>query len=395
MTSLAERDRASMLHTYTRLPLEIDRGEGVHLVDASGRRYLDFFGGLAVNALGYGHPAVLAAIRSQSERYLHLSNLFAQEPQVALAERLRAMSGFDRVFFANSGAETIEAAFKLVRRIAASEGRTEIIAFSDAFHGRTMTGLSLMDAEKYRSGFGPFLDGCRTLPFNDPGAIHASIGPRTAAVFVECLQGEGGVVPMTDDFARALRQAHADHGFLLVDDEIQTGMGRTGRFLAAKHFDLRPDIVLLAKSLGGGLPLGAMLVHERLAHVFGPGGHGSTFGGNPVACAAGVAVMDQLRNGMIEHAGEAGRLLHAGLERLRADFPRHITEVRGLGCMQGIVCTFPARPVMEHCLDHGLLVNVTRERVIRLLPPLTIAPSHIDEALTALRNAFDVIDFAD
>ena len=388
MNTLFERDRTSLLHTYTRLPMEIDRGEGVYLYDSDGRRYLDFFGGLAVNGLGYGHPGVLEAIRSQSARYLHLSNLFPQEPQVVLAERLRAATGFDRVFFANSGAETVEAAFKLQRRWASGGGRREVIAFSGAFHGRTMAGLSLMDAEKYRQGYGPFLEGCTTLPFNDAQALREAAGPHTAAVVLECVQGEGGVLPMEDDFAEALRDLHAKHGFLLIDDEIQTGMGRTGGFLAAEHFGLRPDIVLLAKSLGGGLPLAAVLVREQLADVFGPGGHGSTFGGNPVACAAGIAVMDALESGVMRNAASAGAMLQAGLRNLQAEFPSHIVEVRGLGCMQGIVCAQPAKAVMEHCLAEGLLVNVTRDRVIRLLPPLIITAEHIESALAALHNAF-------
>jgi acetylornithine/N-succinyldiaminopimelate aminotransferase len=388
MSTLYERDLASILHTYTRLPIEIERGDGVYLVGRDGRRYLDFFGGLAVNALGYGSPTVLDAIRTQIERYLHLSNLFPQESQVALAERLRARSGFDRVYFANSGAETMEAAYKLVRRWCAGTKRFEILAFSNAFHGRTMAGLSMMDAEKYREGYGPFLPGCRVLPFNDVDALRAAVSHSTAAVVFEPVQGEGGVVPLDRAFADELRSLRQQYNFLLVDDEIQTGMGRTGRFLAAEHFGLEPDIVTLAKSLGGGLPLGAVLVRESLADVFLPGGHGSTFGGNPVACAAGVAVMDALENGVMENAGRSGALLQEGLRRLQSEFPMSISEVRGIGCMQGVVCTAPAKPVQKHCLRQGFLVNVTRERVLRLLPPLVITEAHVEEALTHLRNAF-------
>lgn len=389
MSTLYERDLASILHTYSRLPIEIERGEGVYLLGRDGTRYLDFFGGLAVNALGYGYPTVLEAIRIQLDRYLHLSNLFPQESQVALAERLRARSGFDRVYFANSGAETMEAAYKLIRRWSAGSDRFEILAFSNAFHGRTMAGLSMMDAEKYREGFGPFLPGCRVLPYNDVDALKAAVGRRTAAVVFEPVQGEGGVVPLDRAFADELRSLRKQHSLLLVDDEIQTGMGRTGRFLAAEHFGLEADIVTLAKSLGGGLPLGAVLVREPLADVFLPGGHGSTFGGNPVACAAGVAVMDALESGVMENASRSGALLKEGLRLLKSEFPMAISEVRGIGCMQGIVCTAPAKPVQEHCLRNGFLVNVTRERVIRLLPPLIITETHVEEALTHLRNAFN------
>jgi predicted acetylornithine/succinylornithine family transaminase len=389
MSTLYDRDHASIMHTYTRLPIEIERGEGVYLVGRDGTRYLDFFGGLAVNALGYGYAPVLDAIRIQVDRYLHLSNLFPQETQVALAERLRARSGFDRVYLANSGAETMETAYKLIRRWSAGSDRFEILTFSNAFHGRTMAGLSMMDAEKYRTGFGPFLPGCRTLPYNDVDTLKTAVGPGTAAVVFEPVQGEGGVVPLERAFADELRGLHQRHGFLLVDDEIQTGMGRTGRFLAVEHFGLEPDIVTLAKSLGGGLPLGAVLVREPLAEIFGPGGHGSTFGGNPVACAAGVVVMDALEQGVMDNAGRSGALLHDGLRRLQSAFPMFISEVRGLGCMQGIVCTAPAKPVQEHCLRNGFLINVTRERIIRLLPPLIITEAHVEEALAHLRNAFN------
>ena len=388
MSTLFERDQESILHTYTRLPIEIERGEGVYLFSADGRRFLDFFGGLAVNGLGYGHPAILDAIRAQIGRYLHLSNLFPQEPQVALAERLRERSGFHRVYFANSGAETMESAFKLIRRWSAGNGRFEILSFRDAFHGRTMAGLSMMDSMQYREGFGPFLDGCRILPFNDVDALREAVGPHTAAIVFEPVQGEGGVQPLTHAFADALRSLQAEYGLLLVADEIQTGMGRTGRFLACDHFDLAPDIVTLAKSLGGGLPLGAVLVREHLADIFGAGGHGSTFGGNPVACAAGTAVMETLAGGVMENAETMGARLHGGLRFLASEFPMLISEIRGFGCMQGIDCAHPAKLVQDHCLRAGLLVNITRARVLRLLPPLIITAAHVDEALVHLRNAF-------
>ncbi|MBE0645158.1 MAG: acetylornithine transaminase [Bacteroidetes bacterium] len=388
MTTLFDRDRASILNTYSRLPIEIQRGEGVYLIDTDGRRYLDFFGGLAVNSLGYGYPSVLQAVLKQINAYMHLSNLFPQLPQIELAERLCARSGFDKVYFANSGAETMEAAFKLVRRWSATRGKNEIIAFSDAFHGRTMAGLSMMDSIKYREGYGPFLEGCRTLPYNDTKALRDAVGTKTAAVVLECIQGEGGVMPLDPAFAAELVALRDHFGFLIIDDEIQTGMGRTGKFLAAEHYDLSPDIVTLAKSLGGGLPLGAVLVRDALADVFGPGGHGSTFGGNPVACAAGIAVIDALETGVMENARLSGAQLHMGLLDLKTQFPMHISDIRGRGCMQGIVCTQPARPVLEHCLRNGFLVNVTRDRVIRLLPPLIITEQNIETALMHLRNAF-------
>jgi acetylornithine/N-succinyldiaminopimelate aminotransferase len=391
---LLDRDKESILHTYTRLPIEIVRGEGVYLIDSEGKRYLDFFGGLAVNSLGYGYPSVLKAVHSQIDSYMHISNLFPQLPQIELAERLREQSGFDKVYFANSGAETMETAFKLVRRWASTRDRSDIFAFSGAFHGRTMAGLSMMDVEKYRQGYGPFLENCETLPFNDSTALREAVGPSTAAVVLECLQGEGGVLPLDPEFAKELRVLRDQYGFLIVDDEIQTGMGRTGKFLAAEHYDLQPDVVTLAKSLGGGLPLGAVLVREVLADVFGPVGHGSTFGGNPVACSAGIAVIDALAGGVMENARQGGELLRTGLLALKKLFPMYISDIRGRGCMQGIVCMQSAKPILEHCLRNGLLVNVTRDYVVRLLPPLILSSQHIEEALTLLRNAFDDLNLS-
>jgi acetylornithine/N-succinyldiaminopimelate aminotransferase len=384
--TLPERDRASLLATYTRLPIDIERGEGVYLIDTEGKRYLDFFGGLAVNALGYGHPVILEAISTQAARYVHISNLFPQRPQIELAERVRALSGYDKLFFANSGAEVMEAAFKLVRRWGSIRRRKRILSFTGAFHGRTYTGMSLMDATKYRDGFGPFLDSCEHLPFNDVAALEAAAGRDIAAVVLEFIQGEGGVIPVSEEFVEALFHLREEHGFMIVADEIQSGMGRTGRFLSFEHWGVQPDIVTMAKSLGGGLPLGALLVKEELSDVFDPGSHGSTFGGNPLACAAGIEVVDALRDGLMKHAGQIGVVLLDGLRELAAQHPGLITDVRGRGCMVGVECNRDMRAAMGLCLEDGLLINVTRERVIRLLPPLIIEKIHVESALSILSN---------
>lgn len=386
--TLFERDTDAILGTYNRLPLHIVRGEGVHLIDSEGRRYLDFFGGLAVNALGYGHPAVLGAIREQSERYLHLSNLFPQEPQVALAERLRDSTGYDRVYFANSGAEVMEAAFKLARRRGGAEGRTRMLAFSGAFHGRSLTALSLMDAEAYREGFGPYHPDCEILPFNDVDALRAGVDSTVSAVFLEFLQGEGGIVPASGEFIAELLRLRERYGFLLVADEIQAGMGRTGALLSFEHYGARPDLVAVAKSLGGGLPLGALLVDAPLRDVLGKGSHGSTFGGNPVACAAGCAVMDVLADGLLEHVRAIGTELRDALHALATRHPALVREVRGRGCMVGIACTRDMRPAVRLCLDRGLLINVTRGSVVRLLPPLIITSEHVRQLSAVLDEVF-------
>ncbi len=387
--TLVDRDRASLLGTYTRLPIEIERGEGVYLIDSEGKRYLDFFGGLAVNALGYGHPAVLAAIAEQSARFIHISNLFPQRPQIDLADRLRALSGYDKVFLANSGAEVMEAAFKLVRRWSAIRRRPRILSFTGAFHGRTYAGLSLMDSVKYRDGFGPFLDNCEVLPFNDAAALEAAAGRDVAAVVLEFVQGEGGIVPASDEFVETLFRLREEHGFLVVADEIQAGMGRTGRFLSFEHYGVHPDLVTMAKSLGGGLPLAALLVDSELTDVLGPGSHGSTFGGNPVACAAGCEVLDALRDGVMKHAGRIGALLLDGLRDIASKHTALVIEVRGRGCMAGLECNCDMRPALELCLAQGLLINVTRERVIRLLPPLIIEEKHVEIALNVLDNVLN------
>ncbi len=384
--SLHDRDQASILQTYSRLSIDIERGEGVYLFDTAGKRYLDFFGGLAVNALGYGYPAVLEAIAEQCSRYIHISNLFPQKSQIELAERLRALSGYDKVFLANSGAEAMEAAFKLVRRWASIRRRPRILSFTGAFHGRTYAGLSLMDMKKYRDGFGPFLEGCEILPFNDAVALRGAVGPDVAAVVLEFIQGEGGIVLASEEFVEALFNLREEHGFLIVADEIQSGMGRTGRFLAFEHWNVHPDLVTMAKSLGGGLPLSALLVSGEVVDVLSPGSHGSTFGGNPVACAAGREVLDALRDGVMKNAGRIGARLLAGLQALAAKHPALVVEVRGRGCMAGIECNRDMRPSMQMCIDKGLLINVTRERVIRLLPPLIIDDSHVETALTILDN---------
>lgn len=389
--TLFERDTDAILGTYNRLPLHIVRGEGVHLIDNEGRRYLDFFGGLAVNALGYGHPAVLGAIREQSERYLHLSNLFPQEPQVALAERLRDSTGYDRVYFANSGAEVMEAAFKLARRRGGTEGRTRMLAFSGAFHGRSLTALSLMDAETYREGFGPYHPDCEILPFNDVDALRAGVDSTVSAVFLEFLQGEGGVVPASGEFIAEILRLRERYGFLLVADEIQAGMGRTGALLSFEYYGARPDLVAVAKSLGGGLPLGALLVDAPLRDVLGKGSHGSTFGGNPVACAAGCAVMDVLADGLLEHVRAIGTELRDALHALATRHPALVREVRGRGCMVGIACTRDMRPAVRLCLDRGLLINVTRGSVVRLLPPLIITSEHVRQLSAVLDEVFTLL----
>jgi len=390
--SLYARETAAFMHTYKRLPLEIERGEGVHLYTGDGTRYLDMFSGLAVNALGYGHPRVLRAIEDQARKYLHLSNYYLQEPQIRLAELLVKHAGFPRVFFANSGTETTEGVIKIARRWGSSRAKTEILSLSNSFHGRTMGALSLMDRPKYRNGFGPFLDYCTVVPFNDPGALRSAVKPDTAAVILEFIQGEGGIRPVSADLVDVLRELQERFGFLVIADEIQSGIGRTGTFFGYQHFHIRPDLVTIAKPLGGGLPLGAILATEPVAAVLEPGMHGTTFGGNPVACAAGCAVLLEITgNNLMQHAEAMGNLLIAGLNKLRTEFPDLVREVRGFGLMVGMELTRDGEPYVTAMRERKILINCTDQTVLRFLPPLIIQHEQIEETIETLRVAFGTV----
>jgi predicted acetylornithine/succinylornithine family transaminase len=386
--TVRDQDAALLFHTYRRLPLEITHARGVFLVAADGDQYLDMVGGIAVNALGYAHPAVISAICDQARRYVHLSNYFAQEPQLRLAEILTSATGLPRAFFTNSGTESVEGALKLARKWGIQRGKTEILSFNGAFHGRTFGSLSLMDRTAYREGFGPFLDGFRTIELNDTAALIGAVSNRTAAVVVECIQGEGGVRPLSQEFAAALQNLHRSGSFLLIADEIQSGVGRTGTFCAYEHFGLHPDVVLLAKPIGGGLPLGVILATEATAAVLQPGSHGSTFGGNPVACAAGHAVIREILDGnLLENVRRMGRRLLNGLSGIASRLPHIVREVRGFGLMVGMELHREGDPVVSATRDRHVLVNCTDRTVLRFLPPLIVGPDHIDTALGAVEDA--------
>ena len=352
------KEERYFFRTYKRLGLDIERGEGVYLIARDGKRYLDFFGGLAVNALGYNHPAVNKAIIDQVHKYIHLSNFYVQEPQVILAERVIQESGFQRVFFSNSGTEAVEGAIKVARKWGKKHGKTELIGLSNSFHGRTMGALSLTERQKYREGYEPFLPNVSHIEFNEVAQLRAAVNEQTLGIILEFIQGEGGIFVVTPDFAAALNELREKFGFLIIADEIQTGMGRTGKFFAFEHFGVRPDIVVIAKAIGGGLPLGAFLGNERVADVLTYGTHGTTFGGNPVACAAGVAVMHEvLEGGLMKKAGETGDYLLAQFRLLKSEFPTLIRDVRGYGCMLGIELSKDGQPVVDQLQESGYLVK--------------------------------------
>jgi len=377
---LSEKEENFFFRTYSRLPIEIDHGEGVYLYDIHGNKYLDMFAGLAVNALGYSHPRILQAIHDQCSKYIHLSNYYLQESQIRLAELLLQASNYSKVFFCNSGTEGIEGAIKIVRRWGKLNGKTKIISFTNAYHGRTLGALSIMDREKYRAGFDPFLPDCTVINFNIISDLKKSIDESTAAVFLEYIQGEAGIIPADPLFIDELQALREKYKFLIVGDEIQSGLGRTGKFFAFEHYHIIPDIVIVAKSLGGGLPLGAILGNDKVADIFQPGTHGSTFGGNPVACAAGIVVLDELLNhGIMENAMTMGNILQAKLLKLHEEYPTIITGVRGKGLMLGVELSCDCTPIRLGLLEKKILVNCTGNNVLRLLPPLTITREHINE----------------
>jgi predicted acetylornithine/succinylornithine family transaminase len=385
--NLLERESAVFFSTYKRIPLEVECGEGVYLYGKDGRRYLDLFGGLAVNALGHCHPRIIEAVERQIRRYIHASNFYLQDVQVELAERLVGATGYRRVFLCNSGTEAIEGALKIARRWCRNRNKSVLISFENAFHGRTMGALSAMDREKYRGGFGPLLPGFLSVPFNDPEALRHAVDENTAAVVLEFIQGEGGVVPATEELVAELKVLQGKFGFLVIADEIQTGLGRTGKLFAFQHYDIHPHIAAIAKSLGGGLPLGAILGSEEVAYVLEPGAHGSTFGGNPVACAAGTVLLDELlHRDLMEHVAEVGAFFAGQLMKLKKDFPLLITDVRGKGLMLGMQLTQPGDAIVDRMREGGVLINCTAETVLRFLPPLIISQAEIAEGVGKLRE---------
>jgi len=387
--TLHVRDGRSLLHTYNRLTACIESGRGQYLIDSEGASYLDLFGGLAVNALGYCNEEILVAMHNQLSKFAHLSNYFVQGPQVLLAERLLSLSAFDKVFFTNSGTEATEAAIKLCRKWGRSRGKTELIGFHGSFHGRTMGALSLMSQEKYTDGYEPFLDQCVHLEFNSAEQLTAHISHSTCAVFFECIQGEGGIRPVTKSFIETLFALREQYGFLIVADEIQSGMWRTGTFFSYEQWNVQPDITLVAKAIGGGLPLGAMLVTAMLSEVLRPGMHGTTFGGNPVACAGGLALLEYIAtHNLQERISDIGKEFLSGFGILQKKYSPLVREIRGLGCMIGVELTKPALPIAEECFRHGVFLNVTQGNVIRLLPPYIITDDDISRALEVIGSVF-------
>jgi len=388
---VAEAGRV-LFGNYKRAPVAFSRGRGARLFDLEGREYLDFIGGIAVSSLGHAHPSLVRAICEQAARYVHVSNLYQIPEQAEAARLLVSLSGLDRVFFCNSGAEANEAAIKLVRKSAkATKGPDchEIVVTHGSFHGRTLATLAATGNPRYQIGFEPLPAGFRFVPFDDLEAARGAVTTATAAILVEPVQGEGGVLPASPGYLEGLRAVCDEEGLLLVLDEVQTGIGRTGKMFAFQHSGVRPDIVTLAKGLGGGVPVGAVLATETAAAHFTPGDHGSTFGGNALACAAVIAVLGAIeREGLLENAATMGRRLAGGLARL-AQTRAVIEDVRGVGLLVGVDLALEAAPVVEACLERGLLVNAVRAKTLRLAPPLVVGAAEVDSALEILDQVLE------
>lgn len=387
--SIEEANRYIM-RTYDRYPLLLVRGEGTRVWDSKGREYIDFLSGIAVCNLGHCHPRILEAIRDQASKLLHVSNLFYTMPQIELARRICENSFGDKVFFCNSGAEANEAAIKLARKWSKKHlgpGRYEIITMEGSFHGRTLATLTATAQEKFHRGFDPLLPGFKYCPYDDLDALREAIDERTCAVMLEPIQGEGGVRVPSEGYLRGVREICDQEGILLILDEVQTGMGRTGRLFAHEHWGIQPDIMTLAKALGGGLPLGAMVARDSVAEAFGPGDHASTFGGNPISCWAGCVVFEELlERGVLENCQRMGDYLMKGLQDLASDLGR-VEEVRGKGLMIGVELQGPwAKDVVRGCLDRGILLNALGEKVLRIVPPLIVSQADCDRFLEVLRE---------
>jgi acetylornithine/N-succinyldiaminopimelate aminotransferase len=391
-SELCALGRDFLYPNYRQAELVIARGEGALLWDTEGKRYLDMVAGIAVSSLGHAHPRLSRAIAEQAARVIQVSNYYYNEPNVRLAQKLCALAGMDRAFFCNSGTEAMEAALKLVRRNFYARGQTErlvVLAFTNSFHGRTLGALAATGQEKYREGFGP-LPNARHVAFGDLEAARRAVDPTVAAIVVEPIEGEGGVVPAPNGFLRGLRELCDQSGALLIADEIQTGIGRTGTFLACEAEGVRPDVVTLAKGLGGGVPIGAMLCRAALAEALPPGSHGSTFGGNPLASAAGLAVLETFESdNLLANVREMSAVLAGGLAGLAARHPQKVVAVRGKGLLQAVVLKdgIDARALLVELQRRGLLLSIAGGSALRFSPPLVVQKQELEEAVGVLDAA--------
>jgi len=377
-----------VLSTYTRIPVIFVKGKGMTLIDITGKKYLDFFPGWGVNNVGHCHPKVMAGVRDQIDKLIFVPNNLYHPNQAKLAKEIIANAFPGRVFFGNSGAEACEGAIKFARAYGKG-ARTEIITTQNSFHGRTIGALTATGQPKYQQGFGPLLEGFKTVPFNDIQALKSAVTDKTVAIMLELVQGEGGINIAGKDYIKEIRQICDQNDILLIFDEVQTGMGRTGEMFAFQHYGVTPDLMTLAKALGGGLPIGALVVKDDITDTLKPGMHASTFGGSPLVCKAALGVFKAIKSeGMLKNATAMGAYLTDKLTAVKQKFPC-IKEVRGLGLMIGIELTMEGKPVVDECFARGLIINCTQGNVLRIMPALNVTKRQIDQALKVLRKALE------
>ena len=389
LDQIADLEKRFLLPTYNRYPVAFERGKGVFLFDFEGKKYLDFVAGLGVNALGHAHPRIVKTIRDQAARVIHLSNLYYNEYQGQLAERLCQLSGLDRVFFSNSGTEAMEGAIKLARLAGHKTGgdaKCQLVALQGSYHGRTFGAMSLTGQDKYRKGFEPMLEGVTFVERNNIEAMHAAVNTNTCAIVLEPIFGEGGILECSPEFLRTCRTVADQDQAALIFDEIQCGLGRTGRIFAFQSFDVVPDIVTVAKPIAAGVPLGAFLSKAHFAAAISPGQHGTTFGGGPLACRVGLeylAIVEEEH--LLDNVVKVGGYLRQQFEELVGKYAA-TREVRGRGFIQGLVLNIPARPLVEQGLAEGVLFNVTQDTVLRFLPPFLLEEKHVDKGIRVLKK---------
>ena len=382
-----ESDKRDYLPVFARYQIVLDHGEGVYVYDTHGKKYVDFLGGIAVNVLGHNHPALVKAVAEQAGKMIHCSNLYYTQVQADAAEKLTKLSGFGKVFFGNSGAEANEGAIKVARKYAhtISPDKSQIITALHSFHGRTLATLTATGQPKYQEGFGPLPAGFDYVEYNNIEALEKMMSENTAAVMLEPIQGEGGVHVPTAEYLKKVRALCDKYNAVLIFDEIQTGIGRSGEFFAYDKFGVKPDVVTLAKGLAGGVPIGAFITSDKIADVLHAGDHGSTFGGNPLACAAADVVLATVGNeAFLKHVEEMGDYMKSRLEDIKAKFPTLVKEVRGVGLILGMEINKPGRDIVNACLEKGSIINCTAGNVLRFVPPLIVEKEHIDEVCDIL-----------
>lgn len=382
-----DRDKQDYLPVFARYKIVLDHGDGAYVYDTQGNKYIDFLGGIAVNVLGHNHPQLVQAVAEQAGKMIHCSNLYYTQVQADAAEKLVKLSGLDKVFFGNSGAEANEGAIKVARKYAHSidPDKSQIISALHSFHGRTIATLTVTGQPHYQEGFGPLPAGFDYVPYNDIAALEAMMSDKTAAVMLEPIQGEGGVHVPDAAYLQQVRQLCDKYDAVLIFDEIQSGMGRTGKFFAYENFGVKPDVVTLAKGLAGGVPIGAFITTDKIANVLHAGDHGSTFGGNPLACAAANVVLDIVgQQAFLDNVAELGAYMKSRLEAMQAKYPALIKEVRGMGLMLGAELTQPGRDIVNTCLTKGAIINCTAGNVLRFVPPLIVTREEIDQVCDAV-----------